>query len=296
MMLTLLDTDWIMFFGRLHPLFVHMPIGMLAALVIVEGMAFLKKPEQVSTTRQVLIWVTAISAISSAIAGWFLAGEGGYPDDLLFWHRWLGIAYAGVLSIGAVTAITAHWASVVVRGVVLVLAIGLMTVTGHIGGTMTHGETYLSRYAPPFIANLLGPEEVERTPDPVDTMESANDARIVMAMLEARCFECHGSTKQKGRLRLDTPEGIETVVLAGDPGQSELFRRISLAHDDFDIMPPEGDPLDDDEVLAVMRWIRAGAEMVPPEAAPAEDAPVEDGADEEADMASGDVVAAPEGN
>lgn len=269
---TLAETDWLMFIGRLHPLVVHIPIGMLAALVIVEMMTVFKKPEKITATRRLLVWATAVSAITAAFAGWFLAGEGGYTEDLLFWHRWLGIALAVVLFIGAVIALTPRWASVVVRFVVLALALGLMTVAGHLGGTMTHGETYLTRYAPPFIANLIGPGEEADSPTPVEANEVGNDSQIVLAMLEARCYECHGASKQKGRLRLDTPDGIGTVVTAGDPSASELFRRISLRHDDFDIMPPEGEPIGDNDVLAVMRWIRDGAEMNPAEA-PAVPAP-----------------------
>ena len=67
------------------------------------------------------------------------------------------------------------------------------------------------------------------------------------------------------------------MVLGGDAAGSELFRRISLAHDDYDIMPPEGEPLTDDEVLAVMRWIRDGAEFGPlPEVLPLDDGALED--------------------
>lgn len=260
---TLAETDWLMFIGRLHPLVVHMPIGMLAALVIVEMMTVFKKPEKITATRRFLVWATALSAITAAVAGWFLAGEGGYAEDLLFWHRWIGIAFAVVLFIGAVIALTPRWASVLVRFVVLSLALGLMTVAGHMGGTMTHGETYLTRYAPPFIANLIGPGEAADAPAPVESNEAGSDAQIVLAMLEARCYECHGASKQKGRLRLDTPDGIATVTVAGDPSKSEMFRRISLPQGDFDIMPPEGEPIGDAEVLAVMRWIRDGAETMP---------------------------------
>ncbi|RNC81865.1 MAG: hypothetical protein ED559_08805 [Phycisphaera sp.] len=256
---TLAETDFIMFWGRLHPLFVHLPIGMVAALVIVEAMTIMAKPEYVSATRKLLIWMTAISAILSSLAGWFLAGEGGYSESLLFWHRWLGIAFAAVLLVGAAISLTPKWSVGLLRAGVLGAAVVLMTITGHMGGTMTHGESYLSKYAPPLLANLLGPSETAEPIGPVETTAVSSDAQIVMEMLEARCVECHGASKQKGRLRLDTPEGIAGVLTEGDPAQSELFRRISLPADDFDIMPPEGEVIRDEEVLAVMRWIRDGA-------------------------------------
>ncbi len=282
---TLAETDWLMFLGRLHPLFVHLPIGMVAAVVLAEMVAFVKGAEKVSSTRKLLLWATALSACASATAGWFLAQEGGYAANLLFWHRWLGIAMAGVLVLGALIALTTKWKSVMVRLLVLGPVIGLMTVTGHMGGTMTHGETYLSRYAPPIVARLLGPAPDESMEVSVGEHEATSDAQIVLALLRDRCYECHGSTKQKGKLRLDTPVDVATVVLGGDAAGSELFRRISLAHDDFDIMPPEGEPLTDDEVLAVMRWIRDGAEFAPlpevldeilPESLPLDEGALED--------------------
>lgn len=256
---TLAESDFIMFLGRLHPLFVHLPIGMVAALVIVEALTIKTKPERVSETRKLLIWATALSAVVSSIAGWFLAAEGGYSEGLLFWHRWLAIAFAVVLLLGAAISLTQKWSGALLRAGVLGTAVVLMTVAGHMGGTMTHGETYLSRYAPPFLVSLLGPGETTEPSIPDDSTSVSSDTQIVLAMLEARCIECHGASKQKGRLRLDTPEGIAGALTEGDPAQSELFRRISLPAGDFDIMPPEGDVIGDDEVLAVMRWIRDGA-------------------------------------
>ncbi len=253
---TLAEADFIIFIGRLHPLFVHLPIGMLAAVIIVEMMTIKARPEHVSDTRRLLIWMTAASAVLSSLAGWLLAGDGGYAEGLLFWHRWLGIAFAAVLVVGASISLTPKWSVGILRAGVLGIAVVLMTVTGHMGGTMTHGETYLSKYAPPILANLLGPGESNVS---IESAAESSDAQIVLAMLEARCVDCHGASKQKGRLRLDTAEGIAGTLTQGDPAQSELFRRISLPADDFDIMPPEGEVLSDEEVLAVMRWIRDGA-------------------------------------
>ncbi|GAB5495650.1 MAG: hypothetical protein Phyf2KO_07300 [Phycisphaerales bacterium] len=256
---TLAEADFILFLGRLHPLFVHLPIGMVAALVIVEMMTLKTKPENVSETRKLLILATALTAVLSSIAGWFLASEGRYSDNLLFWHRWLGIGFAAVLLVGSAISFTPKWSVGLIRAGVLSAAVVLMTLAGHLGGTMTHGESYLSRYAPPFLAKLLGPSAAEETVETAELGAATDDAHIVLAMLDAHCIECHGASKQKGRLRLDTPDGIADALTEGDPAQSEFFRRISLPAGDFDIMPPEGEVMSDDDVLAVMRWIRDGA-------------------------------------
>lgn len=258
--------EWLRFIGRLHPIAVHLPIGLLAGVAIAEFVTFFRKPEKVSATRRLLVWVTAIGAAAAAFAGWQLAEEGGYPDDLLFWHRALGITFAAVLLFGAVLSLTRAWHSVILRLLFLGFAGVLVTVGGHLGGSMTHGSSFISVYAPPALAKLLNPEREPAVPSPLtdefapdQSASIRSDAQLVMEILESRCVECHGSTRQKGRLRLDSPEEVARVIVAGNPSRSELFQRIALPHSDAEIMPPTGEPLTDDEVLSVLRWIRDGA-------------------------------------
>ncbi len=81
---------------------------------------------------------------------------------------------------------------------------------------------------------------------------------VVKPILEARCVECHGEKKSKGKLRLDTPEHIqkgEEIVVAGKSGESNLIVRVSLPEDDDDLMPPKGDPLTKDQIAALTWWI-----------------------------------------
>lgn len=86
-------------------------------------------------------------------------------------------------------------------------------------------------------------------------------AKVVQPILAARCVECHGEEKAKGKLRLDTPEHIlkggsegETVI-AGDSEESSLVFRVTLPEDDDELMPPKGDPLTPDQIEALKWWI-----------------------------------------
>jgi hypothetical protein len=96
--------------------------------------------------------------------------------------------------------------------------------------------------------------------------EQATFGDRVAPVLEHNCVKCHGPTKQKGGLRLDSPAAILAgsedgkVVAPGDAQGSELFRRITLSPDDDDFMP-SGDrpPLSPAEVTVLGRWIAAGA-------------------------------------
>ncbi|MFT5192139.1 MAG: hypothetical protein ACI9DF_005179 [Verrucomicrobiales bacterium] len=95
----------------------------------------------------------------------------------------------------------------------------------------------------------------------VSSLQAASDdtiyAKVIHPILEARCIECHGEKKSKGKLRLDSPEHITKgeVVVAGKSGESELFNRVTLPKDDDDIMPPKGDPLTKDQIDVLKWWV-----------------------------------------
>ena len=95
--------------------------------------------------------------------------------------------------------------------------------------------------------------------------EPGTFADSVAPVLEHNCSKCHGATKQKAGLRLDSHAAIlrgsddGVVVKPGDAGGSELFRRITLPPADDDFMP-SGDhpPLSPAEILVLESWIAAG--------------------------------------
>src|SRR5262245_3807097 len=81
----------------------------------------------------------------------------------------------------------------------------------------------------------------------------------VRPILEARCFTCHGPSKQKGELRLDRKAAIAkggqsgAVVTAGKSGDSLLVKH--LLGDELERMPPNGEPLSDKQIETIRRWI-----------------------------------------
>src|SRR5271170_800358 len=86
-------------------------------------------------------------------------------------------------------------------------------------------------------------------------------------ILSEHCFHCHGPDSaarkpKKHPLRLDRPDFAyelrddgKPVIVKGDPGASELVRRISATGDD--VMPPasEQKPLKAGEIALVKEWI-----------------------------------------
>ena len=92
--------------------------------------------------------------------------------------------------------------------------------------------------------------------------------RDIRPILSTHCFQCHGpdAGKRQGELRLDTRDGAmaprkgHRTIVAGQPGDSELFRRITAESAD-DRMPPEEakKPLTKSQVELISRWIKQGA-------------------------------------
>ncbi|QDT52506.1 Planctomycete cytochrome C [Caulifigura coniformis] len=93
----------------------------------------------------------------------------------------------------------------------------------------------------------------------------ADDSRLpddAFAILKRACLECHGPKKQEADLRLDSRDAalkIESVLTPGRPDASELLRRVALARNDDERMPPLGEPLSKSEIDTLRRWLESGA-------------------------------------
>ena len=92
------------------------------------------------------------------------------------------------------------------------------------------------------------------------TTRAVDFAKDVYPVLQRACFECHGSEKQKGDLRLDTNAALKhKSIVAGKPEQSDLLRRVALPKEDKEAMPRRGDRLKPAEIENLKAWIAGGA-------------------------------------
>src|SRR4051812_37310938 len=75
---------WIQSFGRIHPLFLHVPIGVVLLTIVV---VFIVR--RFATTELVgfLIAFFAVTAAITALMGIVLGNESGYEPDVLNTHR-----------------------------------------------------------------------------------------------------------------------------------------------------------------------------------------------------------------
>jgi uncharacterized membrane protein len=254
--------DIFLFLGRFHPLLVHLPIGMLVALALLELAAFIPRFKNANVSAGYIIALAAPLALMSATCGWLLSLSGGYDATLLAWHKWLGITTA----VGSVTAAILFWRKKFNSyRIVLFISVTVLMVAGHLGGSLTHGSDYLGRYAPRPFRKLLGATEKKNFIGG-DISQAPVFAAVIEPILETRCVECHGPAKVKAELRLDSFAGLMKggedggVVKPGDIAQSPLMQRVLLPADSDDHMPPAGKPQLSANQIAVLKWwVEAGA-------------------------------------
>jgi hypothetical protein len=95
----------------------------------------------------------------------------------------------------------------------------------------------------------------------------------VRPILSQNCFQCHGQAAQKGGVRLDVEKAAyaEIVedkghrsVVPGNPGKSELYRRITTTDAELKMPPKEQHKtLSPRDVAIIERWIKQGAHYKP---------------------------------
>lgn len=83
--------------------------------------------------------------------------------------------------------------------------------------------------------------------------------RDVQPVFARSCLVCHGAKQQMGKLRLDTNAAATSVVRAGHPEDSPLYRRIAGLGAEAR-MPMGGKPLDPAAIDTIKRWIEQGAD------------------------------------
>jgi uncharacterized membrane protein len=252
--------DWQQFLGRFHPFFVHLPVGLLLLVPVLE-LAGRTRP----ALREAATFVLGLSVFCCLLAaalGFLLAYGGGDAGSGVSRHMVSGIALTIAVSLCALL----RGSSDGLRGFypyLLACVVSLLVFTAHQGGSLTHGAQYLSEYIPASLKRLaVGGRLPARPPEFPDSFY----ARHIYPIFEARCVVCHGEQKVKGGLRVDSYDllmrgGSEgAVIIPGKPERSILLQRITLPPDHKKFMPGEGKPpLKPEEIARIRAWIAQGA-------------------------------------
>jgi len=113
----------------------------------------------------------------------------------------------------------------------------------------------------------VAPAPAVVTPAPAAPALTVNFVRDIQPILESRCLECHNPDKVKGELLMHTAEALlkggdsGAGIVPGKPEASEILKRVVLAADHDDVMPPKksGAPLTAQQSQALKQWITEGA-------------------------------------
>jgi len=252
------------FFGRLHPLLVHLPIGFLILSILIETYSNIFK-NQINNRIISFSWFLGfISSAFSALFGWLLAETGLYIEENLYLHKLFGFILVGMCFLAWIIRLSffKDFIPKNFKSFSNFVIIIILFITGHNGGNITHGENYLFEYAPEEIKtrfvedkNLLAEISIS-----LDSIELYSN--IIEPILINKCISCHNNEIKRGNLDLSSLPLLTKGGNAGspidkmNPRNSLIFKRISLPVDNIKFMPPDGPIVSYDEINTILWWIK----------------------------------------
>jgi uncharacterized membrane protein len=248
-------TEILQFFGRLHTVVLHLPIGILLLAFIMEISSRFATFEKLKPVIPFILFVGMVAAILTAIFGYLLSEEGGYEQEILWNHKWLGISTAILSTLLYFFRKKGKYYLAVFTGLIV-----LLIFTGHTGGSITHGSDFLFE---PFEEKIIEDVFVGN----IDDIKVY--PQLIQPIFKSKCVSCHNAGKVKGGLILtDTTslkKGGDTgpSFIAGQPANSLLIKAIHLPLEDDKHMPPKGKKqLTEEEQKLLRWWISGEAEFI----------------------------------
>ena len=248
--------------GRFHPILVHLPIGILVFGVL---LIFLSKKQDKTflAAIQLAFLLGSIGGVLACISGFLQYQFEGFSWDTVQFHLIFGVltTAAGfffyVKSKKTSDPVKLKWSSTAL--------IGALLFTGHLGGTITHGEGYFTEVMPENLQSLFGgaPSSAAPLNLPEEGWEElAYYEEVVQPILNSNCQSCHNPRNKKGGLDLSSKEALLKGGKNGpviDPHEflkSSLVSRMELPLDHEDHMPPSEKRQPKKEELQLLRlWL-----------------------------------------
>jgi uncharacterized membrane protein len=248
------------FTGRLHPVIVHMPIGILVLACLFELFTGTNRYTNFRPAIQTMIFWGMLAAVAAVVSGLLLEGSGEYEEEFVEPHEWVGISTA-IVAVLFYVLYKVHVKRKLVK-IVSIVVLALVAVTGHLGGNVTRGPEFLVE---PFTQSSKKTITLKPIPD---IQNAAAFNGVVQPLLKEGCYNCHGPNKHKGKLRFDEKEAIikggknGKTVVAGKSEESEMIKRMLLPLDNEDHMPPKNKPqLTKQQISVLQWWINTGADF-----------------------------------
>ncbi|WP_301924092.1 c-type cytochrome domain-containing protein [Ferruginibacter sp.] len=244
------------FLGHFHPLLVHLPLGILLIALLLQWMSRKSKYVSLIPAIPVILLAGSCTAFASCITGYLLSISDDYDKSLVSWHMWMGIGVALVSLM--LYAKEKNPAFAINKKMLSLGLLVLLMITGHLGGSLTHGSDYLTK---PFKQIFNTDSIVNTTIKPISNVqESVVYTDIVTPILQTRCYSCHNANKQKGGLRMDEISLLMKggkdgkIIMPGNAGESELMKRLLLPTDNEHHMPPKEKPQLTESQISLLHW------------------------------------------
>ena len=254
--------DILILLGRLHPLIIHLPIGFIVLGLLIE---FNKK--KLSWSKEGLKFIffwASLSGLFALLSGFLQYQKEGYLWDSVQGHFIAGIATV-ILSLTFYLHLTGNsFLQFLGRRFFTIGHILLISITGHLGGNITHGEEHLLEP----INKLVGispSNKLENIKYYDDYAEDPVFSTLIQPILNDKCVKCHNDNKSKGGLKMHTAEALRmggrngSVLNFEAPELSEILIRIRLPSEEKKHMPPRSvKQLAPEEIEVLRRWLSEG--------------------------------------
>jgi mono/diheme cytochrome c family protein len=123
----------------------------------------------------------------------------------------------------------------------------------------------------------LAGEAAPATPLPPTTARKVDFKKDIQPILATSCYECHGSEKQKGALRMDTKAAAFAggdsgpLLIPGKSAESLIIQAVTGTKPDLARMPKKREPLSDEQIGLLRAWVDQGADWPAEEVAKGKD-------------------------
>jgi uncharacterized membrane protein len=253
---------FLLFLGRFHPLILHFPIVLIIVVTLLE---LARRYSSLKIRKNVIkffLIAAALSTVASIGAGFFLYASGEYSGNLIDQHFWAaaitGFAILATTALYFLYSDNKRYYSFYLAG--LIISVTAVGYTSHVGGSVTHGQDYLTEHLLLITSDFKGSGSRSES-----EMLVYND--MIAPIFEAKCLSCHNAQKSKGDLLMTSYENLLLTGKSGKPSltagvleKSELYNRVVLPAEHEDHMPPEGKtPLTENEIALLKFWIESGA-------------------------------------
>jgi uncharacterized membrane protein/Leucine-rich repeat (LRR) protein len=245
---------WLQVAGKLHPLILHLPIGITVLILILVLLRSQFESEQFKKLITYSLLITTLTSSITVFFGLLLSLDGEYGFDALQRHKVSGLIIGWLSYVALIFYQSSFKKKALKHGIISVFFV-LLIFVGHTGAELTHGENF-----------VLSPLQAA---EPTLNSENASGYQLaVMPILEKKCFSCHNESKTKGKLLMTVADKFKKggesglAFIAGNPDSSRMIQYIHLPLKDDDHMPPAGKTqLTEFEITLLEAWIKSGADF-----------------------------------